>query len=327
MRALRGFPRAFTLVELLVVIAIIGVLVALLLPAVQQAREAARRSQCANNLKQLGVALHNYHDSHRVMPPGTLGLVNANSGPDTTRFPITWMPMVLPFMDQAQLWDRITPDIEAGTSSHLFAERKRVINGLVCPSDPEGGKIAVNPSDQFRDHGFCGNYVLCYGSKFLTPDADIDDSDDTLDDQRDDNAVSRDGMFFARSSIGLDDLSDGTTKTLMGSELVVVPNQGNNIDLRGGYYFGRRGSAIFTTMNPPNSPVADRSSSCLNVRGAPCTTGTDNMIYHARSAHEGGVNGMMADGSITFISDSVDTHLFRGLGTRRASRGEPLQGL
>ncbi|QDU62858.1 hypothetical protein Pan216_37310 [Planctomycetes bacterium Pan216] len=319
--------RAFTLVELLVVIAIIGVLVALLLPAVQQAREAAARSQCANNLKQLGVALHNYHDSHRVMPPGTTGLVNAGSGPDTTRFPITWMPMVLPFMDQQPIWDRIVPDIQSGRRSHRFDQRKQVISGLVCPSDPNGGKVSAHPSDEYYDHGFCGNYTLSYGSKTLTPDAVINDPDDTLDDQTDHNAVNRDGMFYSRSSIGLDDLEDGTTKTIMGSELLVVPNQTSSVDLRGAYYFGRRGSAIFSTMNPPNSPVADRMSSCLSMPGAPCTIGTDSMIFHARSAHPGGVNAMMADGSTTFISNSVDTHIYRGLGTRSASPGEPLQGL
>ncbi|QDU62859.1 hypothetical protein Pan216_37320 [Planctomycetes bacterium Pan216] len=324
---IRESRRAFTLVELLVVIAIIGVLVSLLLPAVQQAREAASRAQCANNLKQLGVALHNYHESHRVMPPGVLGIVNASSGSNTLVYPITWMPMVLPYMDQHQLYDRIVPDIEAGRSAHSFAERKQVVSALVCPSDPNGGKVAVNGSIATRDHGFCGNYVLCYGSKTFTPDADIDDADDTLDDSRDDNALRRDGMFFALSSIGLDDVSDGTTKTVMASELLVVPSEGNNVDLRGSYYFGRRGAAVFTTMNPPNSPISDRLSSCLSVRGAPCTTGTDSMIYHPRSAHEGGVNAMMADGSITFISNSIDTHIFRGLGTRNASPGEPLQGL
>src|SRR5258708_2555504 len=128
----KGSRRGFTLIELLVVIAVIGVLVGLLLPAVQQAREAARRMSCRNNLKQIGLALHNYHGSHNVFPPGYVSNFDA-SGTDTGPG-WGWAAMILPQMEQRPLFDAVnfnTP-IEAPSNQ---TNRLGVVGGFLCPSD------------------------------------------------------------------------------------------------------------------------------------------------------------------------------------------------
>jgi len=136
------FPRrsrhAFTLIELLVVIAIIAVLIALLLPAVQQAREAARRSQCRNNLKQLGLALHNYHDTHNTFPMNMRSFVTAPS-PNNSGF--SFISMILPYIDQAPLYNTLNfsyATTNSASSSNLTAS-KTVLPALLCPSDPTPG--------------------------------------------------------------------------------------------------------------------------------------------------------------------------------------------
>jgi len=183
--------RGFTLIELLVVIAIIAVLIALLLPAVQQAREAARRMQCRNNLKQLGLALHNYESTHRVFPPGTLG------------FPYVWsaQAQLLPFVEQANLkdvFDFNLPPLTFGGMHPLAAANEQAAKSrlplLTCPSDSE----AVPGS------GFNGgiSYPACGGSG-------------TVNDGSINNA---DGVIFARSSIRFRDLVDGTSNTVVFGE-------------------------------------------------------------------------------------------------------------
>ena len=122
------FRRGFTLIELLVVIAIIAILIALLLPAVQQAREAARRSQCQNNLKQIGLGLHNYHDTHKVFPPGVI-----------TDTGWAWGTMILPFVDQANLYNTMAPGgIMDLSNATQLANAQTVLNVYLCPSDPWG---------------------------------------------------------------------------------------------------------------------------------------------------------------------------------------------
>src|SRR3546814_780854 len=124
--------KGFTLIELLVVIAIIAVLVALLLPAVQQAREAARRSQCKNNLKQIGLALHNYHDTHRVFPPGQMSWFGSDLFPLNAGARISWMQQILPFIDQAPLYNSFNWKVPAhACCSGHFAKKDTIIPGLM----------------------------------------------------------------------------------------------------------------------------------------------------------------------------------------------------
>ena len=230
MSKVRIRTKGFTLIELLVVIAIIAVLIALLLPAVQQAREAARRSQCKNNLKQLALALHNYHDSFKLFPPGSFAGVYAqyvSGGLDGSRK--CWMQMILPYIDQAPMYNQLTPYFNNGTDmlsvpQSIIATKIAV---LQCPSDPAAGKISST------SQGFIGNYVLCSGPH--DPTTSVNGS--TV-------GLKLNGMFYGISSTKIGDVTDGTSNTVMGGELIVVPDGGTDpggcyggiYDYRGAYY-------------------------------------------------------------------------------------------
>ncbi|MGL4461718.1 MAG: DUF1559 domain-containing protein, partial [Planctomycetia bacterium] len=128
--------RGFTLIELLVVIAIIGVLIALLLPAIQQAREAARRSQCQSNVKQIGLALHNYAETHKMLP---LSYLPVGSGYDGNSLSRSWIMFVLPFVDQEALYDSINHDVSLGAGNTTVA--RSALPVFVCPSDSHDGTL------------------------------------------------------------------------------------------------------------------------------------------------------------------------------------------
>lgn len=305
----------FTLVELLVVIAIIGILIALLLPAVQAAREAARRSQCTNNLKQLGIAIHNYHDTHKVFPPGVLA-ARLNAGlPAPNNFPtnMSWMPLLLPFMEQQALYDALKPYIVSRASSNFpTAVFDTVIPGLMCPSDPTKKKTGAvhNPTNADPppdyDDGFCGNYLLCHGSEEVTEGTGG-------------NSFRMNGMFFYLSNIDMAGVQDGTSNTVMSSEIRLVPEQAGQRDWRGRYYRAEHLSSIFSTRLPPNTSANDLVRTLGPTIGqsyAPSQASTPTQVFYARSAHPGGVNAGLADGSIRFVSETIDTVLWQGLGTR-----------
>lgn len=305
---------AFTLVELLVVIAIIGVLVALLLPAVQAAREAARRSSCSNNFKQLGIAIHNYHDTLNTLPPGTMAtqLNVAGSNPAS----MSWMPHLLPFMEQGALYEKLEPYMRTRNSSGFPSiYMNTIIKTLVCPSDgnsPQDGKGAGHPLDDsippdYND-GFVGNYLLCHGNQVLTA------------------AVSKDanGIFYYLSRTNLASITDGTSNTVMGSEVLVVPQVGKR-DWRGRYYRADHNSALFSTLYPPNPKnIADQCRTCDagSPSYAPCSANTDNQFIIARSRHPAGVNAVMGDASVRFVPNSIDTLVWQALGSR--SGGETI---
>ncbi|MFI4876764.1 MAG: DUF1559 domain-containing protein, partial [Blastopirellula sp. JB062] len=305
----------FTLVELLVVIAIIGVLIALLLPAVQQAREAARRMQCTNNLKQLGLAMHNYHDTFGKFPPGVVGRTNydpPSSGPQFEKCPPTWMQMILPFIEQGNLYEGMKQHFANGEMAATAPGRFTVIESLTCPSDPGAPKLIDTgaSSPWYERWGFNGNYVACSGSEYFTP------SDDP-------HMVNRNGMFYAKSATKFADVVDGTSNTAMMSEILLVPyggSAGEVIDLRGGYYFARRISVCFSTREAPNTLIGDRLSSCQSMPFAPCNgQGTDDAIMHARSRHIGGANVTLGDASVRFVSETIDRTVFQAYGTRANS--------
>ncbi|MEQ9070724.1 MAG: DUF1559 domain-containing protein, partial [Gimesia chilikensis] len=155
-------PRGFTLIELLVVIAIIAILIALLLPAVQQAREAARRTSCKNNLKQLGLGLHNYHDTHGCYPPGYI----YRPGASGNQLGFGWVAMILPMIDQANLYNEFNFNLPIFDAANLTAREKQ-IPGLLCPSD------SVSENNFVEMGSSAERYAMgCYVANFGPPDLD-----------------------------------------------------------------------------------------------------------------------------------------------------------
>jgi len=304
---LRG---GFTLIEVLVVIAIIGLLIALLLPAVQAAREAARDLHCKNNLKQLGLALHGYHDVHGSFPPGLLNSAWPPTGPDFERR--SWMPTILPYIGQQPLYDKIEAHMQSGGGYPWYApDTSSAIATVVCPSDPAGPKtygVGGTPVSE----GFHGNYALCLGSTVLNPADDL-------------TGTRRDGLFFALSRVRFGDVLDGTSQTLMGGEIVVVRDLDDRADTRGRYLDALHGGTLFTTLQPPNTDVGDKGDYCIPISRAPCQPlGGDLIAHYLRSYHPGHVNTLYADGSVRRLADTVAPNVVRAAGTRAG--GEIISG-
>lgn len=304
--------RGFTLIELLVVIAIIAILIALLLPAVQQAREAARRTQCKNNFKQIGIALHNYHDTHSVFPCGVFAGRNhiyRSAGVHGSG----WFHQSLPFMEQSNQYSAISGFFAGnhGTDSEVYRApenlRRLKLAAFMCPSDPNAGSIA-GPA---HANGFQGNYVMCMGSTTLGTYGGWPAAN---------HGNQLNGMFFLESKTKMRDLTDGTSNTMMASE-GLSRGEGLEYGGPGTYWNGYWGGPMFSAAQNPNTPVADRIHTCrttTNLR-APCVTiggtGADAGVY-ARSYHIGGVQILLADGSVRFVSDNIDSGTWQSLATR-----------
>ena len=313
--------RGFTLVELLVVIAIIGILIALLLPAVQAARESARRMQCSNNAKQLGLALHNYHTSFEQFPAAQYIQIDSKAAgspkpDDWVRW--SWFAAVLPYVEQQAMADIYKDHLSkprTGSFSYTNLPNKTTIAPtFMCPSDGANPKVH-NGSSASNSQGFHGNYMLAAGDSFFNQGGYA-------------NSEKLNGIFYVGSSIRIAGIHDGTSNTLLSSEIILVPDGAvgsGQEDIRGRYHNVAHAGALFSTKYPPNTTEPDRHNYCLNtVKQAPCqSTGTD-VIVSARSFHPGGVTVGLADGSVRFISESIDLTLYHGLGTRAGH--EPISG-
>lgn len=282
----------FTLVELLVVIAIIGVLVGLLLPAVQAAREAARRMSCSNNMKQISLGLHNYHDAHRNFPAGYYQIVAGAANEST------WISHFLPFIEQSALYEGITawnyfgsPNVNPGVTKVI----QTFIPTMTCPSDVEV-KLAL---------GFWarGNYAANNGIGPMYTEGF--------------NSVVRGpvGVFGQNVSKNMKDVLDGTSNTAMIAELLRSPGE----DFRGTMHYPE--GPLYQHNQGPNSNVFDqfRTSLCVSIDRAPCT-GTysafndRSIVLSARSLHPGIVNVGLVDGSIRVVTNSVDLVTWNNLG-------------
>ncbi|MBD3675994.1 MAG: DUF1559 domain-containing protein [Planctomycetaceae bacterium] len=349
----RTLKRGFTLIELLVVIAIIAVLVALLLPAVQQAREAARRSSCKNNLKQIGLAMHNYHDTFNSLP-GSPQACTHDSGTRKCWEGWSGLAMILPFVDQASLYQKLNFNrywYDGGASDQTrneFWVRNSVIQTFLCPSDPVSSSFPHSSSSP-------SSYSLSAGpvaTWSISPPV---------------------GPFSFRSSIRFSAIKDGTSNTIMASECQVglwdnspqtsvgfrVPTAGalnnatgtqssrvynndpaniakirayynscastgqgltshiNGEDDRGNRFWasGRvYWGPWFNTLMPPNTQYAcDQDTSVTTMD-----------IKSASSYHTGGVQVLMCDGSVTFVSENIDQGTWIAVGS---IRGGETQGL
>lgn len=318
----RHKQRGFTLIELLVVIAIIAILIALLLPAVQQAREAARRSQCKNNLKQLGLAMHNYLDTHSVFPYGHQQELYA--GQERRRD--CWFQRILPFIDQApryQVYEDY-PRVNAYEGEYIHRIRNKDIVGAVpgasCPSDPESPGVGGNGSTV----AFQSSYAVCAGAgQTITVDPATDII--TVTNMNTANTGQSTGLFYRNSKSTISTCKDGSSNTLMFSEGIIRDNSRGGWGGLGGVWGGApHGSFGFSVAEVPNLSVADRVYSCkaTSVTGAPnnapCENGNAGGLggrwNFARSYHTGGVQVTLADGSARFISENIDRQTWLKLG-------------
>jgi prepilin-type N-terminal cleavage/methylation domain-containing protein len=306
---------AFTLIELLVVVAIIGILIALLLPAVQTAREAARRTQCANNLKQIGIAMHAYQEAHESLPVGAYGCCWG-----------TWMRAILPHIEQQALSDMYTDDgnYDNPDASYRYSgSRNR-------PVTTQRITIATCPSDQSHPTTLPGfvditshNYAVNYGNTgwiagYPTQPAVVASV----------GGVDFEGAPFSMQggpnlkpiAVQFALIQDGLSNTLMVAE--VIQGQGN--DLRG-FSWWSYGSGFETFLMPNTSEpdVMQSTSYCVNNGvNPPCDaphTASNPMTMAARSRHPGGVGATLCDGSIRFISDNIFLDTWRALSTTQGS--------
>ncbi len=295
-----GKLRGFTLVELLVVIAIIGILISLLLPAVQAAREAARRGQCANHLKQISLAMHNYHDVQKTLPVGAYSCCWG-----------TWLVGIMPYIEQMPLYEKYSYknmfDTPAGGYRYGDTPNRPVttqrISTYTCPSD----QLSTHYSG-ITHH----NYVVNMGNtgRYQT---------------RDYNGVIFAGTPFSGGnpslSYAFSTITDGLSNTLMLSE--TIQGQGPDTDPRDLRGFAWWGSGChFETYLTPNSsqPDVTASASYCNANanpGFPCVGATSSMpeTLAARSRHPGGVQGAMCDGSVRFFTSTIEWSTWNRLGS------------
>ena len=310
-------PYGFSLIEMLVSIALIGILVGLLLPAVQAAREAARRSRCANNLKQIALAMHQYNDVHGTLPPGKKGCCWG-----------TWLIFVLPQIEQQGLYNAYNfagnnnPGLPKSYDIDLryFGAANRTVTSTriatyLCPSDLPAAPIVTRIG---------GVELACTSQNYAA------NFGNTLQIQQDLPGVAFGGAPFGDVGSPLADhsrpptrtatfadLTDGASQTLLLGEVVV----GQGADLRGFSWWGD--AAGFETYFGPNSPLPDVLASAdycsKQALNPPCVASTPALtdVYAARSRHVDGVEVGMADGSVRFIKDSIAMAAWRALGTTR----------
>jgi prepilin-type N-terminal cleavage/methylation domain-containing protein/prepilin-type processing-associated H-X9-DG protein len=350
--------RAFTLIELLVVIAIIAVLIALLLPAVQSAREAARRAQCVNNLKQIGLALHNYHQAFNSFPLGASEYIVSTNATRNNNFQWdNWSchVMMLPFLEQSAMYNACNFSVGNNENVNFYINSTvtlRRVAGFLCPSDPYAGQGGLNNGNQNTSND--NSYVGSQGTTTMTPQVN--------------SATGSTGLFYYYVVYGIQHVTDGTSNTVAfsealvgnpglasnysntyrGSSVMAVPSiltanfydasgnnaailtalnacnvqwqaGGNNISWRGIYWeVGANGMTWFNTIVPPNSTQYPWGDCRDQWGGWP----DESTFANANSNHPGGVNVTFADGSVRFVKNSISMPIWWALGTK--ANGEVL---
>ncbi len=298
--------RGVTLVELLVVIAIIGILVGLLLPAVQSARKAARGMQCRNNLKQLGLAAHNFHDTKGQFPTGARLPVHVNGVP--TGGTNLWVEL-LDYIGQNNLhdkWDYC--DNSNNVKGERNATQAQVIKLLICPSDwlPEPVMESTSANNGVAPAWSLGFYGLSsYGGNAGTRSSPV-------------VSPSRDGIFWIDSSVGFKDITDGTSSTFLFGERYHRDPEFDVHHESGTLPIGKRGRWGFVAGPGVMANVTLHSAAPINYQMRP---GEDLLAMHNRSAafgsgHPGGANFALADGSVRFVSQTILHDTLKALSTR-----------
>ncbi len=281
------FQRAFTLVELLVVIAIIGILVGLLLPAVQAAREAARRMQCTNNLRQLGLAVHNYESANRRLPSGWIAS-NVHGEPGWG-----WAAALLPFMEGSNLHNQIDFRLPIEDAVHAQV-RVTVIPTFLCPTDTGANVFEIAAGDGHdHDHNALAGVDDSPEKLFQLSKSNFVGMFGTF--ELEDAPYNGNGMFYGNSRIKFRDVTDGLSNTLL---------------------VGERSSRLGGSLWQGNiSEAAEPHARILGV----ADHGPNDPHAHFEdfsSYHNGGVNFMRADVSVTYLSDSIDLRVYQAMATR-----------
>lgn len=303
--------RAFTLVELLVVIAIIGVLVALLLPAVQAAREAARRSSCQNNLHQLAIAVLNYEDVQKSLPPGSTGAMNGSSmaagwcdpshGCGLPWGHFGWAAVILPYMEQKPLYESIDFNVPAFTTftrnnGTTYTNQGNTANRLahtsmpktlVCPS-----AFRVKPANEFKDYGINAGTGACCPER---------------------TQANMDGVAFLRSNVRLAQINDGTSNTFLFIEFAHFGNHSwtNYKEGTNQFFWMDHTSQGYVVSSEHNGTPTPPNSTFYNHRGS-------------HSAHPELVQACMVDGRVAVVTDHIDFAVYKATFTRDG--GEPRGG-
>ena len=312
-----GRKRAFTLIELLVVIAIIAILIALLVPAVQKVRDAAARTQCLNNLKQIGLALHGYHDANKVLPFGQY--LALNTYPDAHHE--GWLLYVLPYLEQRGLYDVFQANHNTlGTwqiPDLVVPQGSLILPVFGCPTEPLKDQLAPANSAGGNKEGPSASYVGNAGSTTFGQQG---------------GGATLNGVLFPQSAIRLAVISDGTSNTLLASEIILGPDAGATDtyasgDRRGRIWNAHAGEQLFSTAYPPNTTNPDYSFGCnQSYPRAPCVAAgviaagsVTSYNQSVRSMHSGGVNALLCDGSVRFVVNSVGANVWSALGSRNGN--------
>ena len=298
-RRSRACPPArlgFTLIELLVVVAIVGLLTGLLLPAVQAARESSRRIQCVSHLRQLGVALANYHDQHAALPSGYVSSISpsgAETGPGWG-----WCAMLLPQLEETSLWALL--DFRQGIESPANANRTALIPGLLCPSNDltelswpaEVRDADGNPTSLICDVGFAA-YTGMYGSTDAVPKGD--------------------GLFFRNSRVRFRDITDGTSQTLAVGERAYRLGEATWVG-------AVRGASMFPESDEGEIAVPHLKPSSAMILGhaglGNCPNSPTSEINQFYSLHASGANFLFIDGHVAFVPETIDYSVYRAMATR-----------
>ena len=344
--------KAFTLVELLVVIAIIGILIAMLLPAIQAARESARRSQCANNLKQLGLALHNYHSGRKAFPPGLANAAKFDSSGaitgDTAQC-MAWSSFALPFLDDKSTWNAMKGYLEANgrtlytanwlnIGSNFTDEMKALAKSplpvFICPSDSgekmEGG-INNNALPNSANGYGASNYLAqaARGAPTIsTPSTIRPIRTLTCITKPSNNAMLGGGgayigpsngvfgsiavTFGITKTVGIKDITDGSSKTFMVGERDGSCSGSSQSSWNGGYIGGLWVGAA-NGNKPRYSTLANAGQFEENRLKSSAFAGRE---LGFASMHKGGANFCMADGHLEWVNNEVDPKVYKGLSTR-----------
>lgn len=290
--------RGFTLIELLVVIAIIAILVALLLPAVQQAREAARRSSCKNNIKQLGLALHNYHDTHRMFPINWGVDFTVNNGTPQA----TWIMYILPFIEESALYDTLNFNVDMSDPANNAASLTK-IETIMCPSDALNGKGLLPNRSNGGGTRAITNYKAVAGNNWAWGDHPGVSCISCKRYSGSTNGIDQGNGFICRQTgrsaptTTIADITDGTSNSFAVGE--ALPG---SCDHNWWFWFNGVTGVTGVPLNYYHPP-------------GKYTGGDWGRNYNFASEHIGGAQFGLADGSVRFISENIDYQTYRGLGS------------